>query len=59
MIFQQKLWILMHPFLQLPYLLVKKFTFNFLSVKFNLLIHLQLLMMNILQRFHHGLIVVR
>ncbi|RIB22753.1 hypothetical protein C2G38_2074642, partial [Gigaspora rosea] len=58
MIFRQKLWILMHPFLQLSYLHVKKFPFNFLSVKFNLLIHLLLVMMNILQRFHHGLIVV-
>ncbi|RIB14781.1 hypothetical protein C2G38_2094926, partial [Gigaspora rosea] len=49
--------ILMLPFLQLSYLLVKKFLFNFLSVKFTLLIHPLLLMMNILQRFHLGLIV--
>ncbi|RIB14785.1 hypothetical protein C2G38_2094931, partial [Gigaspora rosea] len=59
MIFRLKLWILMHPFLQLSYLPVKKFPFNFLSVKFTLLIHPLLLMMNILQKFHLGLIVVR
>src|SRR5260364_14657 len=62
MIFRQGLWLLMHQLLQLSYLLVKKFLFNFLfvkflSVKFTLLIHRLLLMMNILQKFHLGLIV--
>src|SRR5260363_147962 len=62
MIFRQGLWLLMHLLLQLSYLLVKKFLFNFLFVKFlsvklTLLIHRLLLMMNILRKFHLGLIV--